>query len=306
MIILTTLFSGGLYLPNQLVEYDISKDEIIDHGTDALSGHGGYGPNPWFSQLNDETLYYASNDPGYVVGYDLRNISYLGWRGESAWKTPVDVTTANHFCLTSSKTPSPRLYVSGGNTDNYHGTDLKLLQVLDIDDVRWLIGLPHTMTWHMNHGCIVMNDTLWVISGSKANMIETIRIANLTSNTTETWQNTTSFDCSLGGYADFGVTSAGDLVFTVGGSCNTEPDDVMFIIDTITNSITLSTERLPYVVKNMPVVMVDNTIYGFGGRNDTTDSSRMTSWVSLNMLSICLFFPVLILFLWPCSSTESI
>merc|ERR1712157_377702 len=77
-------------------------------------------------------------------------------------------------CLASSTTPSPRLYVTGGGS---FASPLDTVQIYEIDTEheQWLAEGPSMLNGRAAHGCIVVDDTLYVVGGGVA-AVEAINI----------------------------------------------------------------------------------------------------------------------------------
>lgn len=271
------IFSGGYYgtgydRRHDLVEYDVQNKIFIDHGADYYPSIDIWGYGPYYTQMGHMVYMQIYS---YIYTFDLRgNVS----------ATKLDTETPHESgykaCTAGSETPTPRLYVTGG--DPYiNAAHTQYLQVLDLNDMEWLTNLPNTQGYHHHHGCTVLNDKLWAIGpDADTGNIETINISNIVSNTTETWQYFGgSLTCNL---LTFRVITVGDLIFIFGGDWYGHGAiDKVHVIHSITGNVTLYEHNLPYNVTGMPVILIDDTIYGFGGAN--------TSWLTLNMLSDCIY-----------------
>lgn len=139
--------------------YDIDENEFIDSGPNATADTSSwtnvteYGTGVYYSQLNDK-LYTIEKTGYYIHVYDL---------GSSSVRVLTEQIPnyVNHSaCMASASTPSPRLYVTGG--ESYRDEYMKNLQIFDVDTAEWTAGpdMNYTRGWH---GCIVVNDWLWVM-----------------------------------------------------------------------------------------------------------------------------------------------
>merc|ERR1719474_1639095 len=154
---------GGTTTENQLMSYSLTDWTFTNYGDSFLddtlgntrgeSGYGGY-----FSQI-DHTLYTISNDDtqSYIHSYRL-DTGTPEWDGVAI--IPVDVR--NTGCLAATTTPFTRLFVTGGG----HWTNpLNTVQVLDVVTNSWIEGAPSMQNARAEHGCIVLEDTLYVVGG---------------------------------------------------------------------------------------------------------------------------------------------
>ena len=154
------------------------------------------------------------------------------------------------------------------------------LQILNLDDLCWLEKTTSMINARYRHGCIVVNETLWVIGGQDEDSVEAI---NITNSATGTWESIGNFHCDL---VYFGLAAADELIFIVGGYCSdtSRDSDIVYTINVVTNSIDTSSETLPFTVYNMPVTAVEGTIYGFGGI--LLSASGLDSWVKWKLLCV--------------------
>ena len=261
------------------MEYVIVSNEFVDYGEDYISSAlgNGDGENGWgiyFTQINDTTLYTINRNGDSINVYDLQSLSFY----DLGTTIPVDVSF--YGCIASAEIPTPRLYITGGKE---WFRELDDLQILGLDNLEWLASPPSMTTARAGHGCIVVNDILWAIGGEDLDSVEIISITEIT---TKSWQIIDSVPCQLG---RFGLTLVDEMIFIVGGYCwDTETySDSVYTINTREMMISAYSESLPFAVNGMPVVMVDYTIYGFGGYIGS--SVRIDSWMTLHMLRIHLF-----------------
>ena len=272
------MISGGRYVQHQLVEYDIVNGSFTDYGEDYLSttlgnDQGEFGFGVYYSQINATTLFTINQNGSSIHVYDLQSVSYrnLG--------VDIPINVWYYGCLSSSEVPTPRLYVVGG----YNDSILNDLQILNLEDMKWVSNTPSMIDPRHGHGCIAVNDKLWAMGGYHKDTVEVINISNITN---ESWYEIGSLSCTL---ARPGVTTFDDLIFIVGGRCHdiSADSDTMYTIDTMTNTIRIYHGSLPFGVNGVAVVAVDHTIYGFGGQTDV----NLDSWMTLDLLSNLLLVP---------------
>ena len=268
------IFSGGDDNSNQLVKYEISNDIFVDFGNDYLSSTLGnsddeYGFGVYFTQINATTLFTINSHGGSINVYHLQSLSY------DTLDTTIPTNVGIYGCLSSSESPSPKLYITGGYNS---GDSLNNLQVLSLVDLQWVSSPPSMLKAREQHGCVVVNDTLWAIGGYYVDSVEAINTTNIA---TETWTAIGSLNCEL---RLMGVTAVNEMIFIVGGYCRDTSSfsDTVYTIDTVKNNISVYEYSLQIAVAGMPVVEVDYTIYGFGGNIRSLTS--LDSWMTLNLL----------------------
>ena len=193
---------------------------------------------------------------------------------------PIPITVHWSACLASSNTPSPWLYVTGG-TDN-NSESMYNLQMFDWSSNSWSHG-PSMKYSREEHGCVVVNDWLWVMGGGYDGEIEAINTTNINDSD---WSLMTSFpprDNSIFYLQNFGVVAVDNLIYVIGGCWCSE--DTMYIIDT--NHYTVQNISMGFSVNAMPAVVVDNIIYGFGGTEVIGyDAQTLSNWAQYNLLRI--------------------
>ena len=256
------------------MEYDIRNDTFIDYGADFLNTTlnntaGEEGTGVYYTQINHTTLYTISRYGEHINVYDLQSLSY----GQLATSIPINVDYA--ACIASSELPIPRLYITGGG--DVHSEMLDDLQILNLDDLQWLTSLPSMTTPRWQHACIVRNDKLWAFGGAIKTTGYTVEVINTTNIEAETWEVIGSFG-SCDSIGKVAVSAVQDLIYIVGGVtwCGWlfSLTDSVYVIDTVTNSISLHADNLTFVEWSLAAVEVDYTIYVFGS----------SDWATLDLL----------------------
>ena len=258
------------------MEYDILNDFYNVHGTwylnETLENYDGeYGTGVYFTQINSTTLYTINQNGDSIHVYGLDTLSF------HMLDTNIPINVGNRGCISSSETPTPKLYITGGYSTN----DLDDVQVLSLIDLQWLPFPPPMIHARSAHGCIVVDDTLWAMGGRDTDSVEFINIVSIANSTWREVDDTLS--CALW---QFGITATDDVIFLVGGYCyDTDTrSDTVYTIDTVTGSIDIYAYSLPYAVSRMPVVRVNYMIYGFGGLD--SDFTSLFSYMKLDLFSI--------------------
>ena len=90
--------------------------------------------------------------------YDLHSLSGDMTHQQLDTTMPTDV--GNRGCIASSNSLSS-LYITGGFDDDTGIMDD--LQVLNLQDLTWIVNAPSMLYARLAHGCTVIDDTLWVI-----------------------------------------------------------------------------------------------------------------------------------------------
>ena len=286
--------SGGDSQPHQMVVWEFEEGYFRDYGTDFLNllgnDHGEYG-SVSYAQLQN-TLYTVSEFADYIHVYDL-NPESLSF-GTINSEPGIPITVGHAPCLASSETPTPRLYITGGYQNTSTSFEIyRSFWILDLGTNDWSSG-RHMNSGRFRHGCIVVDDSLWVMG--TVPQIETINITDIP-NAEWSVHSNLSLPENL---TDFGVVSTHDIsqsycdwfgvnhcndhsIFIIGGWTGTTEtgydSDVVYIVDT--KHANLTTEILPYGVSALSVVSTGSTIHGFGGRN----GGIVDSWISYELLS---------------------
>lgn len=275
------LISGGYPEGYQLVKYEISNDDFVDYGEyyllDTLNSTFEHGFGTYFTQIS--TTLYTINCKDYINQsinvYDLQSLSY------QPLNTTIPVAVSSSGCISSSESPSPKLFLTGGGSIGSSAPPLKNLQILSLIDLQWETSPPSMLKGRWGHGCIMVNDRLWAIGGYNEDSVEAIKIADIAK---ESWGAIGKLSCLLW---NMGVTAVNEIIFVVGGY-RTDTDrfsDTVYTIDTNTNLIGVSADSLPLAVSGMSVVTIDRTIYGFGGldRINGSDGVYLDSWMTFDV-----------------------
>ena len=176
---------------------------------------------------------------------------------ESAFTVPVPIESA---CLTGDSSQSLLYYIGGGKHPTYSDS----LQILNISSGSWTTG-PNMNLARNYFTCIVSpNKQLYAIGGGNSTRyirtIEVIPTANIVNNQWNRIQ-------SLSDAADrLHSVSLDNNIFVIGGWLGSgEAQDIVHIINTITNQVSIADDRLVYPAMNAGPIVVDRTIYAFGG-----------------------------------------
>lgn len=123
-------------------------------------------PGVDYSQMDD--VLYTIDDHGQSIN------AYHADHARHEILTIIPRTVGTDASITYSNSLGPRLYISGGDS-------LNALQIYDIESEKWIENIPPMLNQRRNHGSIVLNGTLYIISGEGEDSIEAIDIMDIQS-----------------------------------------------------------------------------------------------------------------------------
>eukprot|EP01083_Nonionella_stella_P143157 444253_1 len=256
---------GGSGVKKQFVEYNIVNSNIIDYGTNYLSGDiRGYGQ---LCCQQHNYLYMITANGDALCMLDLSTTTKELQCNWNSLTIPYD--GSYYGCLAAN---DEYLFIIGG--DDSKGR-LKYLQILQLSLLEWLSNPPSLNTARRSAACIIHETSgfLYTAGGYPFNSgIEKIGIANILSNT---WQITSELVYNADGAR--AILYESDYILIIGGwrAFNPHtPNEYIQIIDTKTDTVSLSSSTLNFPVSSTSVIIVENTIYKFGG---STDSNTKTN-----------------------------
>eukprot|EP01083_Nonionella_stella_P158973 518025_1 len=250
---------GGYDYPSSLLEYDPTTQTFTDHGFNGLSGVQSGGDGQFWTQQG--SILYMIRDrqnPSSFNTFDMSlNLFTTDWKGITF---PVAVDEA---CLASTET---FLYVLGGTLD--------VLQILSLSTYTWLSNPPSMIDTREKHACIVHNGFLWTFggrapTGNALNRNERIEITDITQ---KTWNSIDPLTC---GVEYTRAVALHNVIYIIGGQKSSDNElDLVHFVDANSGAVALSDDRMPWVGEWQAPIMVDGTIYNFGGyRGDTREWS---------------------------------
>lgn len=266
-------FRGGERKQNEMVVYNTNSKSFRSYGDNFLgiigNGNGERGQGSvFYTQINNTTLFIISQTDNFIHVYDL-NPETLSFH---TLEPAIPGTVGDLACLASSEVPSPRLYITGG----YHNTN-DVFEVyahfwnFDLEEYSWnrSVDMNHP---RYGHGCIVVNDTLWVMG--TVPQFESINMMDI-HHSEWTMDNELLFPNALN-LSNFGVVEWNHSIYIIGGWDNDEGynSDTVYIFSTKTGNMMYDT--LPFGVSSLSAVRITNTIYGFGGWNGNALDSLLT------------------------------
>ena len=262
--------SGGRPEGRQMTEYVIkeNKNRFRDRGKRKLPAWiWGFGK--FYTQYDATTLYAVTGvisrnrEAIFMFNLQTLNLETL------SIGIPIDV---GYWGCISSSNLHRALYITGGY--NYEiGGPLNAVQVLDLDILSWHSNVDSMNYARYQHGCIVDKSHSRLYSMGWVSEIEMIDITNIGN---AKWNVLNSvLPANL---TQFGVTEVNGLIFIIGGKIWEQNEvQTVYTINMETGKVKVHYDLLPYPVKCMAVIAVNEKIYGFGGSNGTTN---IDTWIS--------------------------
>eukprot|EP01084_Bolivina_argentea_P175296 303601_1 len=243
---------GGTEYLNQVTEYRIAPNRMIDHGATALSVNiRGTGQS--YVQL--QNIIYTISFGGYLCSYDMSTKTFNGKIAT------IPVHPSYRGCLAATNV---YLIITGGDANGAINT----VQILNINAMTWNTNVPSMIYARRSHSCVINPNTniLYVMGGTGRDDIQlsSIEKASLLG----TWTHVS--DLSVTASATRAVIIDNDI-WVIGGQVDSKDNswyriDIVHIINTLTDVVTIG-EPLPYRVYASPCIIVDNILYCFGGRD---------------------------------------
>ena len=251
--------SGGKSYGHQVVEYDISEDTFVDIGTNVL-GPDVTGTGQYYTQYDATTMYTIDSTCYACETLFTFNLKSLEFNTLSDL-IPMDVGTGG--CIASS-TVTASLYINGGY-------DRNTTQVFELNSQIWH-PIAEMKIGRYTHGCLVEQTTQRLYSvGGPVSSIEYINTKNIGSND---W---VMLDQKLPtALSYFHLVAVNGIMYTIGGRDVSGYVDKIYSIDAATGVVTTHFDSLPTALYGTAAVVVDNTIYAFGGYN----GGKMDSWMT--------------------------
>eukprot|EP01083_Nonionella_stella_P002260 6497_1 len=263
---------GGYWDPNALVEFDIATHSVTDHGRRAIMESETVGAAQYWSQQGP--LVYIIHEEGSICFfniYDMRTRQYT-----TNWKGITFLTgVGDDGCLASS---ALFLYVTGGDPDG-----IDALQVLSLTTYSWITNpLPPTMQQRrQHHSCVLHNDYLWAFAGQWTPDKKNFEIANNERilATGDIAQNTWNYiDPLTVAIESHCAVAYQDIIYVIGGrDGDLTSFDFVHLVDANTGEVTLSPDRMQSPNQYGAPIIVDSTLYLFGGF-ELPSGSMSTEW----------------------------
>lgn len=255
------MFSGGWDNRRQLVEYDIVENVFIDHGHDELLADT-WGVGRYYTQYDATMMYHIDPSGSKLFSFNLKSLKSQEFQPV----TTIPVTVHNSACIASSE-DNRALYITGGDDGTYVLYDV---QVLELETNEWVTDVGWMNNARFAHGCIVepVSERLYAVGGLPLSVtqIEYIDIVDIENASWAVMDNELPQ-----GVAECGIVVLNGFIFVVGGWNGDSYNDFMYIIDTATGTVSMDTNRtFPHGAYGISAIVVNDTLYGFGGYHDGT------------------------------------
>eukprot|EP01083_Nonionella_stella_P065519 171755_1 len=217
-----------------------------------------YGQAQYYTTLED-TIWTIT------AGTGLNKFNLKTWKGEH---TPISIPQSTDAggtaCLASH---THYLFVIGGYVDSTIKW-INTVQIYDIETDKWLNGVPSLNKTRGNLACVTVDDTLYAIAGNGHDgylkSIEILDISgDLKSIQSQEWQMLNAqLRTALAGIR---AVTYGEHIITVGGmTANKDVSSDINVINTKTETVDYGS--LVVAVKYTAPIIIDHTLYVFGGK----------------------------------------
>ena len=258
------ILDSSIYLlntaSNVVMEFDTTSETFTIISTNPFPATNGHIYLQQYAQYGC-TLYFPdrASNPDKVYSYDLLT------QQVTTNNIPAgDIDGFVYWCQDDDY-----IYLVGG----YYSNDFKLY---DRSTNAWVTG-PSLNTGRYDASCeVAPNGKLYAIgSWTSKNTVESILINNILSNSWVYLSDTTTFgyDHATGVWGANTVIH-GDIIYVMGNEAST---DLVYIIDTTTDTIKLLDDRMAFATGESTSAIVNNVLYVFG---------RSGNWQKLQLLSI--------------------
>ena len=252
----TIYIIGGYNYTKQLTEYDISTGLFVYQSEFFTPTSVNFQGNAqWWVQIG-QILYMRDRLGEYLHTFDLSSKQFT-----AQLITPPNNTMIPAACLAAS-IDEQLLYYLGGYNLNY-GVYLKTLQILNISSNVWLTQGPVMNRVRGYLSCITAsNGKLYAFGGLDVKPVDSIEYIH----TTNIYDNALKYikytlpSPSLGTRA----VKYSHYVFIIGG-VGYDYTDKVCRIDTITDRLTILSDQLIDSLSDTMPIIVNETIYAFGG-----------------------------------------
>eukprot|EP01084_Bolivina_argentea_P303039 523147_1 len=275
----TIFLLGGHGYVRQITKLDTLAGNYYYNSTAMVpeSTWGIWGLSQYYAQWN-ERLYWIDPQSGAttvnnkIYVYNLRSGNYID---NTSIVSPKKVRVGG--CLATN---GDLLFVTGGRTTS-QGSNQNTVKIYNISSALWLSNIPLMQKARQTHACVwnKVTNELYAIGGY-TDTVERIMIHNITN---QNWEYT--IDTLL--YPTNGGTAISiyDSILLIGGTdTNTNNRSMVIqIINCLTGQVSAD-EKLIYGVMNPSLLIVNTTLYVFGGHDGGINDSRQT-WQYFNLLT---------------------
>eukprot|EP01083_Nonionella_stella_P281030 956226_1 len=257
-------YLGGYQNYRQLVEYDIARDEFIDVGETVVSAL--YLDQPYYTQI-DHTLY-VIDILDTLTTYNMKTNAF------DPNYASINSKVNTLACLASKP---GYLYIVGGFNKN---SPSDLVQVFDITNHVWMTDSPPMNNGRQSPSCIVNPSTgiLYAFGGyvygaqALKDWIHSTEAIDTTDITQRTWSIKESLALNVSSYFypvvhDNKIYVMGARISNPQGNPSYLYHDTMYIMDLITETLSISPDPLWDAIWGAAPIVVDDILYSFGGWN---------------------------------------
>ena len=230
-------------LQRGVMEFNSSDNTFLSYDGGAFQKEF-YAYSQFYVQIGS-ILYMTGNSDNYVAWVDMDSF-YLN----ELWILS-EGDKGLEACLTGLDNS---LYYIGGSQ----------LWILSIVDQMWNVG-PNMTESRASFSCIATsNDKLYSVGGYDDGPLETVEY--ISSFPVKFWSwNYTPNNLTLGLSHTRSVVHH-NQIFVIGGNGGSGGTDLVHIIDTISNVVTVSSITLAYPIYGTSAIVINDTIYAFGGQ----------------------------------------
>eukprot|EP01083_Nonionella_stella_P032694 89465_1 len=244
----------------EVIKYNMNSDAFTAHGTIT---HNIRIVSQSYTQI-DSMIYLYSSSTDYIVSYDMASSTY-----DAQYVLKANVALDDP-CMTNLN--SEFLFLLGGSiSPNYQSG----FHIFDLNTKQWINDGPDMLEPRVYFSCNAHRDHLYVMGGGNAEeALDTVIVIDIRNVSTINHQNWSALDDTLSAKKNqLHSVVFEDDIYVIGGwstGATATPYGHIDVIDTITNTIRLDSTLLTAAYGVSPVV-VENTIYVFGGRTKTTE-----------------------------------
>ena len=243
-----------------MVEYDILKDVFVDHGQVVLNS-AVFGYSQYYIQYN-QTMMYMLPIPPYYSGSPLIMFNLESLESQEIDTCPdCPVGVSYTACIVSSER-NESLYIIGGHDGSYK---LASVQTFQLDSQTWITNVADMNTARMFHSCLVeeVSQRFYAVGGTGEMSIEHIESIYIDS---DSW--VTLNDELPVGLRNTRLVAINRIIYVIGGwDVSANHYDAVYTIDAATGEVSTHSDALPRSdLTGMATIVVDDVIYGFGGR----------------------------------------
>eukprot|EP01083_Nonionella_stella_P164613 545365_1 len=287
-------YNGSIYLLGgyghryQITEYAIERNLFIDHGLEAMHTYapfqlyGVYGYAQFWTQI-DHLLYveesYGKTEPDKISIFNMETKTFA-----SSVIGGIPTDGGINSCMTSNTT---HLFLLGGDYGFAVSIPLALVRLYDISSNQWITApsVPSMNSNRLGFACIIhpTDSKLYAIGGvassdTASSSIETVQSNDITHSTWEYISGTLSRPlawCICEIYKN--------NIYVVGGASATYVvTKNVHVINILTSEVSLLSDPMPIEFTNVAPLVVDHSLYVFGGWNSNANDG-VSTWMMYDL-----------------------